>query len=147
MTRPPIQKNGIDENTTSSGAIGYPTSRLHEWRTTVPCVWIAPLGSEVLPELYTITSGSAGTTHSSTRARNVVVDAGALAGVDDRSFVARATRNGRTAPHTWTARRNGASGSEQRAGRPIWPARPGQRRFEAFEVVVVEEARVHDQVR
>ena len=51
VTNPPIQKNGIDEKITSSGPIGYPDCRLQEWRTTVPCVWIAPFGSAVLPEL------------------------------------------------------------------------------------------------
>ena len=51
VIRPPIQKSGIDENITSSGPMGYPDCMLHEWRTTVPWVWMAPLGSAVLPEL------------------------------------------------------------------------------------------------
>ena len=46
----------------------------------------------------------------------------------------------------WMARRNGASGDEQRLVGAL-AREPGQRGLEPFEVVVVEERRVREDVR
>ena len=48
-------------------------------------------------------------------------------------------------PHTWMARRNGASGRNSGCVGRL-RGEPGQRGFEAFEVVVVQELRVRDEV-
>jgi hypothetical protein len=48
---PPTQKKGMGEKTRSSGTRSRKPFRLKEWRITLPWVWIAPLGSAVLPEL------------------------------------------------------------------------------------------------
>ena len=85
----------------------------------VPCVWMAPLGSAVLPELYTTTSGSAGTTHASTRARNAApMPARSPASTIDASSPRDQERS--DAPHTWMARRNGASARTNRSSAD-WP--------------------------
>ena len=49
------------------------------------------------------------------------------------------------APHTWMARRNGASARTNRSSARL-AGEAGERRFEAFEVVVGEEARVGEEL-
>ena len=138
VTSPPIQKNGIDENTTSSGPIGYPTSTLCEWRITAPCVCSTPFGSAVLPGAVHDHHGIGGHHHVLDAREEPVVDPRAISGRDDRVLTA-ARPGASAAPHTWTARRNGASSSRSLAfGRLVGEAR--QRALEPFDVVVVQEA-------
>ena len=94
---PPIQKNGMAHSVVMSLVVPRKRARLAPCRTKLPWVCIAPLGSLVVPEVYTATSRSAGVTSASIAS----IRSSPIAGPRARRRSGSPRRSGATTPGRW----------------------------------------------